>query len=53
MHHITFHDNVLKIRVNASTYQGPNHLPTSLMTDLRQDINRDSSFSMCHNGTFP
>ena len=26
---------------------------TSLMADLRQDINRVSSFSRCLNGTFP
>ena len=26
---------------------------TSLMADLRQDINRFSSFSRCHNRTFP
>ena len=26
---------------------------TSLMADLCQDINRDSSFSRCLNGTFP
>ena len=25
---------------------------TSLMADLREDINRVSSFSKCHNGTF-
>ena len=32
---------------------GPNHLPTSLMADLHQDIHRVSSFSRCLNGTFP
>ena len=31
---------------------GPNHL-LILMADLRQNINRVSSFSRCLNGTFP
>ena len=31
----------------------PNHICTSLMADLRQDINRFPSFSRCLNGTFP
>ena len=32
---------------------GSNHLPTSLMADLQQDINSVSSFSKCLNETFP
>ena len=37
----------------ADLDQGPNHLHfTSLMADLRQDINRVSPFSRCFNGTF-
>ena len=31
---------------------GPNHLPTSLKADIRQDINGGFAFSRCINGAF-
>ena len=34
-------------------FLGLNHLGTSLMADLCQDINRVSSISRCPHGTFP